>query len=168
MIEENNDKIINDFDIVLDENNQYAFTVEGKTLLRFLADIYGKPKTEDLEYAERTATAEEVISYLAGTKKFAIGEYLDPNDRNSDFIVGSGYTKEKLLQMVTIRYAMNLNSYQKYIATTVAKDVSDETVAMIMENADVLDGVSVTEDTIRKYVDSVLFPYHRLYWQDFR
>ncbi len=36
--------------------------VEGKTLLRFLADIYGKPKTEDLEYAERTATAEEVIS----------------------------------------------------------------------------------------------------------
>ena len=159
MIEENNDKIINDFDIVLDENNQYAFTVEGKTLLRFLADIYGKPKTEDLEYAERTATAEEVISYLAGTKKFAIGEYLDPNDRNSDFIVGSGYTKEKLLQMVTIRYAMSLNSYQKYIATTVAKDVSDETVAMIMENADVLDGVSVTEDTIRKYVDSVYYSH---------
>ena len=83
-------------------------------------------------------------------------EYLDPDDRNSDFIVGSGYTKEKLLQMVTIRYAMSLNSYQKYIATTVAKDVSDETVAMIMENADVLDGVSVTEDTIRKYVDSII------------
>lgn len=159
MIEVNGDKIINDFNIVLDENNNYVFTVEGKQLLRFLADVYGKQYTDDLEYPQRTATAEEVVQYLAGTKKFSIGEYMDPNDTKSDFIVGSGYTKEKLLQIVTIRYAMSLNGFQKYIATTVAKDVSEETVAMVMENSELLDGVSVTEDTVRKYVDSVYFSH---------
>ena len=159
MIQVNGDRIENDFDIVLDENNNYVFTVEGAQLLRFLADVYGHAYTDKLTYAEKTSSAQDVINYLAGTKKFAVGEYLDPEDTTSDFIVGSGYTKEKLLQIVTIRYAMSLNSYQKYIATTVAKDVSDETVAMVMENSQELTGVSVTEDTVRKYVDSVYFSH---------
>ena len=155
MIEKNGDKIVNDFNIIVDENNNYAFTVEGSQLLRFLADVYGESYVDKLSYKQKTSTAEDVIQYLAGTKKFAVGEYLDPDNTSSDFIVGSGYTKEKLLQIVTIRYAMSLNGYQKYIATTVAKDVSDKTVAMVMENADILPGVSVTEDTMRKYVDSI-------------
>ncbi|MBE5881128.1 MAG: penicillin-binding protein [Lachnospiraceae bacterium] len=159
MIEEGGDRIENDFDIVLDENNNYVFTVEGTQLLRFLADVYGQAYTDKLTYAQRTATAQDVINYLAGTKKFAVGEYMDPENTDSDFIVGSGYTKEKLLQIITIRYAMSLNGYQKYIATTVAKDVSEETVAMVMENSESLDGVSVTEDTVRKYVDSVYFSH---------
>ncbi len=159
MIEVNGDRIENDFDIVLDENNNYVFTVEGAKLLRFLADVYGHAYTDKLSYAERTSTAQDVINYLGGTKKFAVGEYMDPEDTDTDFIVGSGYTKERLLQIVTIRYAMSLNSYQKYIATTVAKDVSDETVAMVMENSRELEGVSVTEDTVRKYVDSIYFSH---------
>jgi penicillin-binding protein 2 len=52
---------------------------------------------------------------------------------------------------------MNQNSYQKYIDTTVASDVSDQTVADVMENADVLEGVSIEESTARKYVDSKYF-----------
>lgn len=159
MIEEGGDRIENDFDIVLDEHNNFIFTVEGTQLLRFLADVYGQAYVDKLTYAQRTSSAEDVIQYLAGTKKFAVGEYMDPDDPDSDFIVGSGYTKEKLLQIVTIRYAMSLNGYQKYIATTVAKDVSEETVAMVMENSELLDGVSVTEDTVRKYVDSVYFSH---------
>ncbi len=159
MIEEGGDRIENDFDIVLDEHNNFIFTVEGTQLLRFLADVYGQAYVDKLTYAQRTSSAEDVIQYLAGTKKFAVGEYMDPEDTDSDFIVGSGYTKEKLLQIVTIRYAMSLNGYQKYIATTVAKDVSEETVAMVMENSELLDGVSVTEDTVRKYVDSVYFSH---------
>lgn len=159
MIEAGGDRIENDFDIVLDENNNFVFTVEGTQLLRFLADVYGQAYVDKLSYAQRTSSAEDVIQYLAGTKKFAVGEYMDPEDTDSDFIVGSGYTKEKLLQIVTIRYAMSLNGYQKYIATTVAKDVSEETVAMVMENSEMLEGVSVTEDTVRKYVDSVYFSH---------
>ncbi len=157
MIEEGGDEIVSDFSIIVDGNNEYAFTEEGTRLQRFLADVYGKQKIEDLDFSMKTATAQQVIEYLAGSSKFGIGEYINPNDRKSSFIPGSGYTKEKLLKIVTIRYAMSLNSFQKYIATTVAEDVSDQTVAMVMENSDRLEGVSVEEDTIRKYVDSVYF-----------
>ena len=68
-----------------------------------------------------------------------------------------GYTKEEVLKILAVRYAMNANSFQKYIATTVAYNVSEETVAVVMENSDNLEGVSVAEDTVRRYVDSVYF-----------
>lgn len=156
MIEQNGDVIINDFDIVIDQDGEFAFTLEGTKLLRFLADVYGRTYIDQLEYSEKTATADDVVAFLAGKSKFGIGDYIDPDD-SSTFQVGRGYTKEELLKILTIRYAMNANSYQKYIATTVATDVSEETVAVIMENSDKLDGVSIAEDTVRKYVDSEYF-----------
>ena len=41
MVEKNGDKIISDFNIILDSNNDYAYDLEGTALLRFLADVYG-------------------------------------------------------------------------------------------------------------------------------
>lgn len=156
MIERNGDTIINDFDIVIDQDGEFAFTLEGTKQLRFLADVYGHSHIDKLEYSEKTATADDVVAFLAGKSKFGIGGYTDPDD-SSTFQVGMGYTKEELLKILTIRYAMNANSYQKYIATTVATDVSEETVAVIMENNEQLEGVSIAEDTVRKYVDSEYF-----------
>lgn len=156
MIEKNGDSVIGDFDIVINNDGEFAFTAEGSRLLRFLADVYGHTHTEDLEYSEKTATAEEVVNFLAGRTKFGIGDYTDPED-SSTFQVGMGYTKDELLKILIIRYAMNLNSYQKYIATTVATDVSKETVAVVLENSNSLEGVSIAEDTVRKYVDSEYF-----------
>lgn len=159
MIEENGDSVVSDFNIIIGNNGEFAFAVSGTAQQRFLADVYGKAYIEDLDYREKTSTAEDVINYLGGKGKFGIGEYEDPDDRSSDFIVGKGYSKEMLLKIVTIRYAMSLNDFQKYIPTTVATDVSDETVAVVMENASDLDGVSIAEDTVRKYVDSVYFSH---------
>ena len=59
--------------------------------------------------------------------------------------------------MVNLRYAIGLNSFQKYIPTTLATDVSDETVASIMENLDQLEGVDIAEDSMRRYTDSKYF-----------
>lgn len=158
MIEKNGDHIVSDFKITLDKNNHYAFTVEGTALKRFLADVYGKRNIEDLEEKQSTATAQEVVDYLCGWKRFRIGEYT--RDTASDeFVPGAGYSKSDVLKILTIRYDMNSNSYQKYIATTVATDVSEETVAVVMENNDILEGVSIVEDTIRKYADSVYFAH---------
>lgn len=56
-----------------------------------------------------------------------------------------------------MRYAMALNAYQQYIDTVLASDVSDETAAAIMENKDVLTGVDISEDSIRKYTDGMYF-----------
>ncbi len=156
MIERNGDNIINDFNIVLDSAGNYQFNLEGTQLQRFLADVYGQALIDDLKFEERSATPDEVITYLCGTSRYGIGAYEDEEDRNS-FVEGLGYTKEEVLKIITIRYAMSANSYQKYIATTVANNVSEETVAVVMENEDVLDGVDIAEGTIRKYNDSIYF-----------
>lgn len=159
MIEGNGDKLVNDFNIVINADGNFEFSpMSEKQLLRFLADIYGLSDTSKLSYAQKTSTAKEVIEYLGGTSKYAIGEYTNPDDKTT-FVVGKGYTNEEILKMITIRYALGLNTYQKYIATTVATDVSDETVAQIMENSADLEGVSIAETTIRKYEDSVYFSH---------
>lgn len=158
MIERNGDHVITDFKIMLNEDGEFTFTVEGTSLLRFLADIYGKRTVGELDDELRAATAETVMEYLS-EKKFSIGEYEDPEDTKSKFIPGMGYSREDWLKLVTIRYAMDLTSYRKYIGTTVATDVSEKTVAVIMENSEELPGVTIVEDTIRKYVDSKYFAH---------
>lgn len=157
MIEKNGDHIITDFNIVLDEQGNYTYNVSGTRLLRFLADVYGHTTVDQLKEEERTATPWEVLTYLG--KRFAIGEYAVEGDSKSDFLVGEGYTPEEFLKMMNIRYAMNLTSFRKYIGTTVAKDISDRTVAVIMENNYQLDGVSIVEDTVRRYNDSEYFAH---------
>lgn len=154
MIEGNGDTLNSDFSIVLNENNDYAFSVEGTKLLRFKADVYNHALPTDLKYSEENASAGEIIDYLC--TKYRIGAYEDPENKKSNFIPGKGLTKREILQIATIRYEMSLYSYQKYITTTVATDVSLKTVAVIMENANELDGVAIEETTIRKYN----YPYY--------
>ncbi len=156
MIEANGDQVLNDFGIYLDEDGNYAFAYEGTQRLRFLADIYGRAMIGDLLYAERTSTPDDVMNYLAGSKKFGIGSYAHGGNK-AGFFPMMGYSKEEILQIAIIRYHLSLNSFQKYIATTVATDVSDRTVAVIMENSDTLQGVSVVQDTMRRYNHAVYF-----------
>ena len=156
MIEANGDHVLNDFGIYLDEDGNFAFAYEGTQRLRFLADIYGRAMIGDLMYAERTSTPEDVMNYLAGSKKFGIGSYAHGGSK-AGFFPMMGYTKEEILQIAIIRYHLSLNSFQKYIATTVATDVSERTVAVIMENSDTLQGVSVVQDTMRRYNHAVYF-----------
>ncbi len=165
MIEKNGDNIIQDFNVVLNEAGEYEYDVTGTALLRFKADIYGHTHIELLTYEEETATAEEMMEYLAGTSRFAVGEYEydEEGNRVRDeegkyiFHIGKGYTKEEVLQIVTIRYAMSLVAYQVHLGTTIARDISPKTVAVIMENMNELQGISIEEDTVRRYVDSVYF-----------
>lgn len=158
MIERNGDHVITDFKIVINEDGEFVYTVEGAALLRFLADVYGEKTVGGLDEAMKAASARTVMEYLS-TDKFAIGEYEDPENSKGEFLPGAGYSREDWLKLVTIRYAMNLTSYRKYIGTTVATDVSEKTVAVIMENIADLPGVSIVEDTVRKYVDSKYFAH---------
>lgn len=160
MIEKNGDEIILDFGVIIDENGQYAFEATSETQkLRFLADIFGHSYISSLKEEQRTATPDDIIHLMAGSKKYAIGDYENPNDTSSTFIPGKGYTKEEVLKIINVRYAMSLTSYQKYIGTYVAKDVNQKTVAAIMENLDNLDGVSIVEDTVRRYENSIYFSH---------
>ena len=159
LIEKNGDSVITDFKIIIDEDGDYAYSVDGTALLRFQADVLGYRTIDELSEEEKAMTAQELIEYLSRAKGFAIGQYEDPDNTKTPFVPGKGYTKEEWLQMVTIRYAMNLTSFRKYVGTTVATNVSAETVAVIMENSDQLDGVSIVEDTVRHYIDSKYFAH---------
>lgn len=156
IIEKNGDHVISDFHIEVGKNGEYQYNVEGTQLLRFLADIYGYASIDDLKEREKTATPDDVVKYLCSTSRYGIGDYTDEEDSDT-FVEGLGFSKEEVIKTITIRYAMSANSYQRYIATTVAENVSQETVAVIMENEDTLDGVSIAEGTIRKYNDSIYF-----------
>ena len=61
------------------------------------------------------------------------------------------FTKEEQLKITAMRSSIAQNSYQKYVTTTIAKDISEETVAVIMENKDLYRGVDVEEDSVRVY-----------------
>ena len=62
---------------------------------------------------------------------------------------------EHSLMIVNLRRYMAANSYNRYLTFIIANEVSDETVAAILENSDGLVGVTVEEQYIRRYVDSV-------------
>lgn len=66
--------------------------------------------------------------------------YLCTDDTYGYGIDDKNLDKSHVLKLVTMRYAIGLNSFQKYIPTVLASDVSDETVAAIMENLDQMDG----------------------------
>lgn len=159
MIEESGDEVISDFDIYLDSSGNYQYSVSDNALLRFLGDVYGRADINKLEYKEKTASPDEAIAYLCSSDRYGVGTYTETEDGTIEFTPCEGFTKDEILKILTIRFALSSNSYQKYIATTIATDVNEKTVAVVSENIQYLDGVSIAEDTIRKYVNSVYFSH---------
>lgn len=146
IVESNGDTVISDFGIILNASGNYEFAAQNETSkLRFLADIYGYQTIDELTDKEENASADDIINYLCEDERYGYG------------IDQSSMEKSRILKMVNIRYAISLNSFQKYIPTTIASNVSDETVAEIMENSDRLQGVNIAEDSLRRYTDSKYF-----------
>lgn len=146
IVESNGDAVISDFGIILNASGNYEFAAQNETSkLRFLADIYGYQTIDELTDKEENASADDIINYLCEDERYGYG------------INQSSMEKSRILKMVNIRYAISLNSFQKYIPTTIASNVSDETVAEIMENSDRLQGVNIAEDSLRRYTDSKYF-----------
>lgn len=162
MVEEKGDTITNNFGIQKNEAGAYGFILSGKAQKRFLADVYGHNKIDELKfnkklgYNEGSATPEQVMEYLQD--KFGIyvegREYENTKGKEINF-----YTAEEAYKIMILRYAISQNSYQRYVQTTIAQNVSEETVAVIKENSEILQGIDIMEDSIRKYVDSVYFSH---------
>ena len=143
IVEANGDSVIDSFGIILDSAGEYQFAETNETLrLRFVADVYGEAYTDDLDQDQRTQSAAEIMHYLC-SKRYGL------DDENND--------PSYILKMVNMRYAMGLNSYQQFLSTTLASDVSDETAAAIMENQDTLAGVDIEEESLRRYPDGEYF-----------
>ena len=146
MVESNGDSVVSSFGIVLNSANEYQYTTNDPTLrLRFIADVYGQSYTDKLTEEQKNATPDDIMNFLCTDPLYGYG--IDQENLPKDYV----------LKMVNMRYAIRLNSFQQYIPTTLATDVSDETVAVIMENMDKLEGVDIAEDSMRRYVDSQYF-----------
>lgn len=146
IIESRGDVVDNNFNITYSKGD-FDYSVSGTAKLRFLADIFGKKTVDELTvntklgFNEATATARQVMEYLMYQK----------------YEISKDYDERLAYEIAIVRYGLSMNYYRKFISTTIATDVSDETVAAINEYLDELQGVSVEESTLRKYVDSELF-----------
>lgn len=134
IIEDHGDKIDFDFPVNMDDSGAYVYNISDNTLLRFLRDVYGYSAISDLSEDEKTSSAKELVDYL-----------------KERYEISSKYSDAIALKIIYIRYNLAVNSYARYISFTVASDVSQETMAAILENSDILTGVTIQEDSLRKY-----------------
>ena len=157
ILHSNGDDITHSFHIVVDKNGEYAFDVaEGFTLNRFRADIYGQVLIDDLKDEQKTATADQMMEFLTGSEKFSIvlsGDRAYTEDELTSHGLPLTLTKQEMLDIATIRFELNTNSFKKYMQVTIATNVSEKSVAAIMENKTGLQGIDVVEDSIRQYID---------------
>ena len=136
---ENGDSLEEDFGISWGGSG-YVYNYDGFDHLRFLADVYGYPLTDTLTDEEKAASAEDIVLMLAD--RYRITKDMSTSEQS-----------KLLLNTVITRYRLSLNSFQKYIPTVLARDVSSATVDAILAEND-LDGVSIASTYKRVYNDS--------------
>ncbi|MEE3377812.1 MAG: peptidase, partial [Lachnospiraceae bacterium] len=161
ILEKHGDSLDNDFHVVLDAAGNYDYDVSGTSLLRFKADVYGYPYIDQLKEKEANASADEMMTYLTGNDMFAVTTGIGRNSvtRTSDYTpeelasVGlpENLTKQDILNIVFVRYLLNTTSYRKYLPVTIATNLSDASVADLMEQYTSLTGIDIVDDTIRVY-----------------
>lgn len=152
LIHESGEVISPEFNIVLDDFDNYIFkNTNSVKLNRFKADIYGKKTVEELTPEQSNSTPEEIINYLAGNKRFSLVDKKIKAEQLKTYGLPETYTHQEMLDIVTIRYALSTNSFQKFIPNTISTDVSEETAALILENKDTLTGVTIAEQPKRVY-----------------
>lgn len=159
ILEENGESVDVTFHITLDENGEYAFDTTDFTLDRFKADVYGQAKIDDLSKEEAKASAARMIEDLSQADRYGLVNKKKPytEEERKEYGLPESFTKEEALDIIKIRYALAANSFQKYMPATIATNVSETTMAAIMEEKDQLQGVDIQEDSIRVYEDSETF-----------
>lgn len=141
-------------ELTVNRDGQIAYTAAGQSAKnRFLRDYYGLRSVDELDDKDgkypSSITAEELFEKLKTDYK--LEETFD-RDKNPIEV-----PNEIALQMLGIRYTMRFTAFQKYETTTIATDISDETVADILEHSADLAGVSIAESTNRVYNESLYF-----------
>lgn len=164
IIEKNGDSIINDLSIIIDSDGEFVFTASSDIAnLRFLRDAYGKKTIDELDKDGKTlstSTAKDVFLYLCSESRYNILTDFNTGEMSPEQLKDKTiYSIEDALKILTIRYSMSSNSFQKYVTTTIASAVNEKTVAAILENKAQLQGVTIKEETLRKYVDGEYFAH---------
>lgn len=154
ILDRHREKIEGKLEITLDQNGEFIYTTSSEAArLRFLRDFYGLRSVEQLDDENgkypSSITARELFERMKD--RFKLNQFKDA--------VGNPLilTDDEALKIGSIRYAMSLTAYTSYKTTTVASNVSEETVADISEHMPELKGVNIAESTIRVYEDALYF-----------
>ena len=156
-----------EFQVGFDSSGEMVFTSASETSRkRFLADLYGLRTIDELDDPEGKYPSDITAKELFASRLSYYG--LDElTDENGEAI---SMNDEEALAVINIRYTMGLTAYRKYESTTIASNVSKETMTDVMENSADLLGVGIEESTIRVYNDSQYFSaiigYIGKIWED--
>lgn len=163
IIENNGDSIDYDFGLACNESGYY-YTVSDNALLRFLRDMYGRSAISKLTDDERNSTPADSAEVLRNRYKIYTAEDVEnlketeaakqaknPKFKLTDYDSLNIYDDITAMKIAYVRYNLAANSYKRYLSFTVSSNVNEHTMAAILENKDILTGVSIEEDTVRKY-----------------
>lgn len=154
MIESHGDSVVDDFEIELAADGSYVYNVSGFTLLRFKADLFGQAYTDKLKDEERDITAEALMKQLCDDEHYGL---LDPTitaAEREEYQLPESYTDHELLQLVGLRADIAANSFQRYQSVTIARNISQDTMAQIQENMADFPGIDITEEYRRVYANA--------------
>lgn len=154
ILDKHGESVQGKFEVAIDNNGDMVYTSSSEAARkRFLRDLYGRTSVDELTDSSgkypSTVTARELFEKKK--KDYEIDKLKD--EKGNPLLVPD----DVALKMINIRYTMSLTAYQKYETTTIASNVSDETVADVMEHMADLQGIGIEESTIRVYNDSKYF-----------
>lgn len=150
-------------ELTLDHDGNVVYTSETQSgRKRFLRDYYGLKNVDEMDDSDgkypSDISAPDLLERMKKEYHLTLGDDKNrdgrPLDKDGNPI---DVSDEVALQIVGIRYTMRFTAFQKYESTTIATDISDETVADILEHAADLVGVNIQESTIRVYNESLYF-----------
>lgn len=149
IVKENGGTLSTSFPIKMEDDGELYFTVEGSTLLRFKKEIYSLSASEKLSDEQIAVTAREMFEYIRYSEDI----------KSPRFLIDKSYKEEDALDIMSIRYELFMNRFKKYVQSTIAMNVNQETVAAIKEASAELPGVEILQETHRVYNDSEYFAH---------
>ena len=159
ILKSHGDSLDNEFHVIIGEDGKYTYDCTGRTLQRFKADVYGHALIDEMTPVEANSTAEEMMAYLQSEEKFAIIRTEKPYTEEELAEVGLPLrlTPQDVLDITYVRYQLFTTSYRKYVPVTIATNLSDESVADLMERSSSLEGIAIVDDTLRVYDEPEAF-----------
>ena len=151
IIEKHGDTLDNEFFIKKNSQGDLEFVGDDKTITRFKKNVYAFVLSDKKELTEeqKNASAQDVFEFL---------QHGTGNGYTHMFDISDDYTVDEALKIMSVRYALFI-IYPKYLQITIASNISDATVAAIVESNDELQGVEIQQRTSRVYNESEYFAH---------
>lgn len=154
MLEEQGDTIVDNFRVKLTENGTYEYNASGFTLNRFKADLFGQALIDNLSEEELNMTAPDLMKMLCDETHYGIFDSKITAEERLAYDLPESYTDKEILQLVTLRAAIAAYNFQRYQTVAIAKGISEQSVARILENIADFPGIGISEEYRRIYTDA--------------